>query len=230
MNCIALSGSLRSGASTVSCGGRFRSISEARSPSRTCCGTRLTASASFPSLPGPELDDLSISESDWRQTILNDTGGACFAKVCRLSACPFRTRKIRDLQSAPHRFASTQRPLARFVVLLDAILSVSQELVKRKQGNQSKARKAARQLLLDIKPEHVLALAMLADAGDESAVLLRSLDLAEVAQTEVQSLTQQFLCRLDFLFVRRGAMTTGYTAYAALLISCVARLGEVRRG
>lgn len=102
--------------------------------------------------------------------------------------------------------------------------------MKRKQGNQSKARKAARQLLLDIKPEHVLALAMLADAGDESAVLLRSLDLAEVAQTEVQSLTQQFLCRLDFLFVRRGAMTTGYTAYAALLISCVARLGEVRRG
>lgn len=49
------------------------------------------------------------------------------SEVRRLTECPFRANRIRDLQSAHHRHSSVARPLGRFVALFDAILGTAQE-------------------------------------------------------------------------------------------------------
>lgn len=42
-----------------------------------------------------------------------------------------RANRVRDLQSAKHRHSSTQKPLGRFILFTDALLSTAQEIVTR---------------------------------------------------------------------------------------------------
>ena len=131
--------------------------------------------------------------------------------VKRLKLTPYHAKRIRDLQSAPHRHSSTQKPTGRFVALFDALLSLSQHLAKTKQG---KPKDVARDFLLSFQPEHLLTLGMLADAGDEEIILLRKFDAAIINPTQVTEWLSDYLRRLECLFDEKQAVKSGYTAWA----------------
>lgn len=67
-----------------------------------------------------------------------------------------RANRVRDLQSAKHRHSSTQKPLGRFVLFTDALLSTAQEIVKTRTG---KPVESARSFLRSINEESLLQLA-----------------------------------------------------------------------
>lgn len=143
-------------------------------------------------------------------------------QVKLLTASPIAGERIRDLQSAHHRFASTQKPLGRFVLLVDALLATAHEIVGRRPG-KAEARHAY-EFLEFFDEEQYVTLAMLADAGDEAASLVRFFDSEAYDVAAVPSEIRVFLERADFLFLQRGAENSGYTRYALNLMRGSGRL------
>lgn len=144
------------------------------------------------------------------------------SEVRLLTASPIAGDRIRDLQSAKHRFASTQKPLGRFVLLVDAILATAHEVVSRRQGLAEATH--AYEFLEFFSEEHYVTLAMLADAGDEAAGLVRFFDSEAYDVAAAPSEIRVFLERADFLFLQRGAEKSGYTSYALQLMRGSTRL------
>lgn len=150
------------------------------------------------------------------------------SEVRLLTASPIEGNRIRDLQSAKHRFASTQKPLGRFVLLMDALLATAHEIVGRRPG-KAEAKHAYAFLEL-FNEEQYITLAMLADAGDEAAALVRFFDSETYDVALAPSEIRVFLERADLLFLQRGAETSGYTSYALKLMRGTARLVNLSRG
>ena len=71
--------------------------------------------------------------------------------------------------------------------------------------------------LTQISSTDVLLLAMMADASDEELSLIRHFDQSYVPTSDVRSLVQKFMSRIEFLFLHSGALQTGYTAYVGTL-------------
>ena len=168
------------------------------------------------------------------------------AEVRRLKECPFRANRIRDLQSAHHRHSSVARPLGRFVALFDAMLGTAQEsfgLLRLKiwvlvftiyhcknlftgmvvfrilsKKTMPKTVQCCREFLSQISSTDLLLLAMMADASDEELSLLRQFDQSYLPTSDVRSLVQNFLSKIEFLFLCAGATKTGFTAYAGALV------------
>lgn len=144
------------------------------------------------------------------------------AQVGLLTASPIEGDRIKDLQSAKHRFASTQKPLGRFVLLLDAILATAHEIIDRRPGKAEAT--YAYEFLEMFDEEQFVTLAMLADAGDEAAALVRFFDSEAYDVASAPAEIRVFLERADLLFLQRGAETSGYTGYALQLMRGSARL------
>lgn len=117
---------------------------------------------------------------------------------------------MKDLGSAPHRHASTQKPLSRFILLLDAMLSTATEILISKTG---KPQERCRAFLEQVNEEDLLYLSLLADAGCESGEILRLFDSDVIDLMMVPYDLQVFLDRINTLFLKRGALHCGYTAY-----------------
>ena len=77
----------------------------------------------------------------------------------------------------------------------------------------------ARCFLEFINAEHALILSMLADAGDETDMLVRLLDTEAVDPSMLAMHTVTFLDRIYNLFINETCRTTGYTAYMLKLLS-----------
>ncbi len=58
---------------------------------------------------------------------------------------------------------------------------------------------------------HVLLLAMLADAGDESIIMVRSWDTERADLAETAFNLARFIARIEFLFVQGQCVKCGYT-------------------
>jgi len=144
------------------------------------------------------------------------------SEVRLLTSSPIAGDRIRDLQSAKHRFASTQKPLGRFVLLVDAILATAHEVISRRQGKAEA--KHAYEFLELFNEEQYITLAMLADAGDEAAGLVRFFDSEAYDVAAAPAEIRVFLERADFLFLQRGAEKSGYTSYALKLMRGSTRL------
>jgi len=144
----------------------------------------------------------------------SDTFKAIFnARVLQTVDGPVDGRRVRDLQSAPHRFASTQKPLGRLLMWLDAVIATAHEIVARR-GKKKKEHESARRFLdMVVDPERLIALAMLADAGDECSGLIRFFDSRfDVAETP--HVISTFLHKVDCLFLRREVeKCQSYTAH-----------------
>ena len=64
----------------------------------------------------------------------------------------------------------------------------------------------------------LLLLAMMADASDEELSLLRQFDKSYLPTSDVRSLVQTFITKIEFLFLRSGATETGFTQYVGTLV------------
>lgn len=133
---------------------------------------------------------------------------------------PVDGRRIRDLQHAKQRFHSTQKPLGRFVLFLDAVLATAHEISVRRAGRAPAVHAAA---CLDfVTEERVLALAMMADAGDEVSSVVRFFDTDGYDLAAAPATIQDFLGRIDCLFVQRACLepeSRSYTSHALKLLS-----------
>ena len=131
---------------------------------------------------------------------------------------PVDGRRIRDLQAAKHRFQSTQRPLSRCVLWLDALLATAHDIVACRDGA---VRKAAQEFLDLMTEERVLSLALLADAGDEVSAVVRFYDRAGFDVASSPAEIQGFLGRIDALFVQSAVLrpeSMSYTHHALKLL------------
>lgn len=136
--------------------------------------------------------------------------------------------RIRDLQSAKHRFASTQLPLGRFVLFFDAILGVAHKIVQTRTYQPEGA--SAQEFLDFIDEEKLICLALLADAGDEASALVRFFDGDEYDVAASPVMIRSFLNHIDHLFLRRGALTCGYAAHAVQHLRATSRLVRLGSG
>jgi hypothetical protein len=106
-------------------------------------------------------------------------------------------RRLKDLNHAKHRFQSTQKPLGRFVLTFDALIATAVEISVRRKNDP---RKRAMDFLEGVTEEDYLTIAMLADAGDESAAIVSFLANDVAAVLEVISM---YLHRIDHMFTKR---------------------------
>ena len=122
-------------------------------------------------------------------------------------------RRLKDLNHAKHRFQSTQKPLGRFVMAFDALLATAVEISVRRKDEP---RKRAIAFLEGVTEEEFLTIAMLADAGDESAVVVRFFDQDNYDVAAVPEVISMYLHRIDHLFTKRHCLSLvgTYTEFA----------------
>ncbi len=118
---------------------------------------------------------------------------------------------LRNLSAAKHRFDTWQKPFARLVLTFDAVLSTAQAI--HEERRMEATGRHARMFLEAVDEEMLVALAMMADAGEESIELTRFLDSEHADKTELSEECSRFLDRITVLFDRRGCLVCGYTAF-----------------
>ncbi len=117
---------------------------------------------------------------------------------------------VRNLKAAKHRHESYAKPRGRFVLYMDAVLTVA-ELMNAARGE---AQQGAKPFLDFVTEEVLIQSAMLADASDEGLLFTRALDAEEVDVAELPRLVSSFVDRLQMLFVEgRCVNVVGYTKY-----------------
>lgn len=125
--------------------------------------------------------------------------------------------KATGFHFAPHRFDSVQKPMARFILHLDALLSVAQRIVRDRKGEVEG--KASGAFLAFMSNEVVLQIAMIADAGDEGATLMRFLDVEGLDTARMPHDINRFLTHVTNLFCDRSCLRLpGYTKHALELL------------
>ena len=122
-------------------------------------------------------------------------------------------RRLKDLNHAKHRFQSTQKPLGRFVLTFDALIATAVEISVRRKNDP---RKRAMDFLEGVTEEDYLTIAMLADAGDESATIVRFFDQEDYDVAAAPEVISMYLHRIDHLFTKRHCLSLvgTYTEYA----------------
>ena len=128
----------------------------------------------------------------------------------------------RDMHFAPHRFDSTQKPLAKVCFFLPAVLTTMIHIIRERSGED---RHAARTFLDWLDMEKCLQLAMMADGGEEQLELIRLMDYQGFPLDELAYNLSAFRSRLHNLFVspEAGELPTcvrvGFTAHMLKILS-----------
>ena len=102
-------------------------------------------------------------------------------------------------------------PFAKVCLTLDAVIRTAQSAHEERKNE--KVGHAAR-TFLDLLPEEtVLLIGMLADAGEENLQLTRRLDSERTTSGSLAIAVQQFVMKLEVLFLKGAVVKTGYTAH-----------------
>ena len=118
--------------------------------------------------------------------------------------------QVSNLKAAKHRHESFMKPKCRFVLYLDAFISVSRHMVSK--GGDYKH--FGRQFLNYINEEVAVQAAMLADASCEGLQFVRKMDNEDTDLSEVNSALGDYLLKLETLFVHEQCVhVTGYTQF-----------------
>jgi hypothetical protein len=125
-------------------------------------------------------------------------------------------RSVRNLRACKVRFDSCTKPMGRFILYLPAVISTLIEVMTTRAG--SKSGHTATEHLQFIDSERVIAVSMLADAGDEALMLARFFDTGTHDPSETLSALTQFRLRIDFLFVQGNCFKVGFCKHALLLL------------
>ena len=90
------------------------------------------------------------------------------------------------------------------ILWFDAIWMSAGDIAVKRNGRPPQ--KIADQFRTSITCEHILQLAMIADAGHESLRVTRFHDEAEYDVSEISNVLQDFVHRLDYLFVQGNVL------------------------
>ena len=122
---------------------------------------------------------------------------------------------FRDLSGAKHRFATYCAPLRRLVLKVRALVMTAERILicrtKKENGYEE-----AETFLRVLSTEAYLQLAMMADAADETIVLLRYCDGNSMDTALMNFQVNEFASRITHLFVDAGCLHTPetFTAFA----------------
>ena len=112
-----------------------------------------------------------------------------------------------------HRFDSTQMPLAKAVLRHRASIMTALQIARVRKGDHPAT--CANYYLLFISGsegiKRLLLLAMLADAGDESAMVLRAADKTHSDPADTAFMIESYVRRIQTLFLEGSCLRTGYT-------------------
>ena len=124
-----------------------------------------------------------------------------------------RVGHVRNVRAAKHRHESYAKPRGRFVLYMDAFITVAEHMSADRSGAE---REGANRFLMFLNEESAMAAAMLADAADEGLLFTRILDNEDTDAAELQDIVGRFIRRLELLFVEGGCMKLpGYTEFMA---------------
>ena len=143
-----------------------------------------------------------------------------YADFVQAMDSPFVRTRIKDMQSAPHRFESHSKPLARAVLWFWALVSTAQVMFETRAPSTD-YHKSARNFLKLASNELVVTLGLLADAAAENLALVRVFDVEAFDKTTVRQALDTFLAKVTFLFMdpHRGCLeTTSFTSFALNLL------------
>jgi hypothetical protein len=101
-------------------------------------------------------------------------------------------------------------PFAKVYLTLEAVVRTAQ---LHKERKHEKVGHAGRTFLDLLSEETVVLMGMLADAGEVNLQLTRRLDSERVTSGSLALLVQQFVMRVEVLFVNGAVKKTGYTAH-----------------
>ena len=111
------------------------------------------------------------------------------------------------------RFESTQTPLARAIIRHRANIDTAIQIARARKGETEAV--VAEYFLMYVSGaeglRRMLLLGMLADAGDESACLVRHRDVDLSDSSEVSYWVAAYVRRCQFLFLEGGCLQTGFT-------------------
>ena len=154
--------------------------------------------------------------------VFMDTDGTTdsFLRCVAVHVCPERSshavhplwNEISDkFSAAKHRFDSWSMPFAKVCLRLDAVIRTAQSAHEEKKNE--KVGHAARTFLGLLSEETVSLIGMLADAGEENLQLTRPLDSERTTSGSLAIAVQQFVMKLEVLFLKGAVVKTGYTAH-----------------
>eukprot|EP00969_Alexandrium_andersonii_P230294 10170422-Alexandrium_andersonii.AAC.1 len=149
-----------------------------------------------------------IEHSAWFKT-------AFVASVQEIDNNPTKSARIKNVSTAKQRYDSSQVGLSKATLYLHAFLNVQVAAATR---NSQKTRKDAIEFLEWIDAERCCQLSMMADAGDELNVFLRSFDNQQSDPARIPVECGTFVGHIDYLFVQGNCRTHGYTKYMLELL------------
>ena len=125
-------------------------------------------------------------------------------KSCQPHAATRVNASVANLRAAKHRFESFIKPLARFVLYVEAITATALRIVA-ERGNEVAAQDA-KSFLTFMNTERLLQAAMMADAADETAQLIRTCDAEDWDTAKMMGMLENYKSRVKFLFDDRGVL------------------------
>ncbi len=133
------------------------------------------------------------------------------SQVERLLTSPTQACRITDLASAKHRYDSNMRPFGRACLYFEALVVTAQTIADERRGQAAGVH--ATRFLEFIDMEVMVTLGLMADAGDETLILLRFLESEQHEKARLALELGRFLHRVDILFKEKECWQTGYTAH-----------------
>ena len=117
-----------------------------------------------------------------------------------------------NLRSAKHRIESLVTPLSRLILNISGAMLFATRLNLRRRGEREGIAAAA--FLQSLDARVLVVAAMMADAGQESLLLIRAMDAEDMSTADVNSSVARFLDRIAWLFHMDGCLTIpGHTHY-----------------
>ena len=124
---------------------------------------------------------------------------------------------VKNLSFALHRFDSVTSPLIRFVLTFDAVIQTAREIQIRRQGQGPESKDAEHFLIFISDPSGVrrcILVGMLADAGQQTQLLLRFWDTEHFDAAGINAAIQRFVHTVNVMFVKKqvGEIPMSYTS------------------
>lgn len=124
---------------------------------------------------------------------------------------------VRNLRLAMHRIDSAYQPLMRFCLYLPAFLKTAAQMVRTRPASDP-ASVNGKAFLTYVKAEHVLTVAMAADAASAVMALTRFVDTEHHDVTQVPMECMRCASLLSYLFVDEGCVQHGLTQHVCTLL------------
>ena len=119
---------------------------------------------------------------------------------------------VRNLRLAKHRIESAYKPLIRFCLYLPAFLTLAAQMVRTRPAND-RAAVRGKEFLTKVTAEHILTVAMAADAASAVMALTRFVDTEHHDVSQVPMECMRCASTLSFLFAEEQCVQHGLTEH-----------------